>query len=621
MVRRGPFSHWWPAGASLALAGLGLCLLWLGLSWLLPGRLAAPSAALAAEPVSEAIGRRVPPLLLKDTSGKLVSLADFDHPAATVVAFLGTACPVSNRYLPALAELAERYDNQHVQFVAVYSSPADSAERVAEHVREFDIKIPCWLDGEQQLLLATGATHLSEVAVIDPRGAIRYLGRIDDRFGVDHQREKARRSDLQVAIEELLAGKEVSVPQTTPSGCVITRRRVPTAPIAAKDDKASDEKATSEKATAAGKINYTADVAPILRAKCEQCHHEGGAAPFALATPDDAVDWSAMIKQVVLERRMPPWHADARYGKFLGDLSLSAQEIATIAAWVDGDLALGDVDRLPPAREFSDGWNIGKPDIVFDLPEEVQVPAEGVVPYLRFEMPTNFDEDVWIQAAEARPDNRAVVHHIVVYYVPPDGSKERRNEQWVAGTAPGDMALVLPPGMAQDSRALDAALGNALHAQRQAAARSLASGAGAVSWPAAAEVQRAHVRHREPQFLRAAARCQLSGLCPDDVAARFAAVEHDAAHAPAGQRLRLSGHLSRRPAADASLGAALRLRLAKHLSPDRATITAQGNQDRVRGPLRQFGGESGQSRPRRLDPLWRTNLGRNDDRLHRLHVG
>ena len=112
---------------------------------------------------------------------------------------------------------------------------------------------------------------------------------------------------------------------------------------------------------------------------------------------------------------------------------------------------LGDKSKLPPPRTYAEGWTIGKPDIVFELPEEVNVPATGTVEYQYYETPTNFKEDVWIQAAEARPGNRKAVHHIIAFYRDPkfDRKKQRVQDQWIAGTAPGDMALVLPPGVAR----------------------------------------------------------------------------------------------------------------------------------------------------------------------------
>jgi mono/diheme cytochrome c family protein len=198
-------------------------------------------------------------------------------------------------------------------------------------------------------------------------------------------------------------------------------------------------------------ITYAKQVARIFQDNCQSCHHPGTAAPFSLLTYEQAKNWSATIKEVLVDKRMPPWHADPRYGKFSNDRRLRQELADTVIAWIDSGMELGDKNDLPPPKSFADGWVIGKPDVVFELPAEQTVPAAGVVPYQYFVTPTNFKEDVWIQAAEARPGNRAVVHHIIVSFRDPK-NKERQGgigDGFIVGTAPGDMPLILRPGMAK----------------------------------------------------------------------------------------------------------------------------------------------------------------------------
>jgi Copper type II ascorbate-dependent monooxygenase, C-terminal domain len=152
---------------------------------------------------------------------------------------------------------------------------------------------------------------------------------------------------------------------------------------------------------------------------------------------------------VVDDRRMPPWHADPRYGRFYNDRHLSPRERATLLAWVEQGAPLGDPMALPPSRTFPEGWEIGTPDVVFELPEPQTVPAEGTVPYVYLRVPTHFKEDVWVQAAEAKPGDPAVVHHIVVGIDDHTGAKRGMGEGHLCGTAPGDMPTVLPPGTAK----------------------------------------------------------------------------------------------------------------------------------------------------------------------------
>jgi hypothetical protein len=199
-------------------------------------------------------------------------------------------------------------------------------------------------------------------------------------------------------------------------------------------------------------VTYSNQVSRIIQERCQTCHHPGTAAPFSLRTYDDAVNWSQTIREVIRDKRMPPWHADPHYGKFSNDRRLAKEEQETLIAWLDSGMELGNKKDLPPAKTYAEGWVIGKPDVIFQLPEEQTIPAAGVVEYQYFETPTNFKEDMWLQAAEARPGNRAVVHHIIVFCKDPK-SKDRRGgrggDNFIVGTAPGDMPLILGPGVAR----------------------------------------------------------------------------------------------------------------------------------------------------------------------------
>jgi hypothetical protein len=162
-------------------------------------------------------------------------------------------------------------------------------------------------------------------------------------------------------------------------------------------------------------VTFSKDVAPIFYKHCVVCHRPNDLAPMSLLTYKEARPWARAIKEVVLERRMPPWHADPRYGEFSNDRRLTQQEIDTIVGWVDQGAKEGDPKDLPPAPAFEEGWHIGKPDLVLSMLEEHTVEAEGPDDYLYFVIPTNFKEDKWIRAAEIRPGNKRVVHHVIAF--------------------------------------------------------------------------------------------------------------------------------------------------------------------------------------------------------------
>ena len=151
--------------------------------------------------------------------------------------------------------------------------------------------------------------------------------------------------------------------------------------------------------------------------------------------------------EVVNEGRMPPWHANPAHGKFANDASLTPEEKQQLNTWVDNGAPQGDLADLPEPREFVDGWQIGKPDVVFPMSKRpYRVPATGTVPYQYFEVDTNFKEDKWVSQAEIRIGNRSVVHHVIV------GISDQRNRfhgdvdsEWIAACAPGSPLASPPP--------------------------------------------------------------------------------------------------------------------------------------------------------------------------------
>jgi copper type II ascorbate-dependent monooxygenase-like protein len=176
---------------------------------------------------------------------------------------------------------------------------------------------------------------------------------------------------------------------------------------------------------------FARDVAPILQKNCQVCHRPGEIGPMALLTYEQVRPWAKAIKSAVVTRTMPPWHADPHHGSFANNRSLSEADIRTISAWADAGAPPGDLATSPAPVHFSEGWQIGKPDVIFEMPKEFHVPATGVIDYQWIKMPTGFTKDTWVEAMEVRPGNRAVVHHAVVYTREPDlvyGKKEPYNE-------------------------------------------------------------------------------------------------------------------------------------------------------------------------------------------------
>ena len=184
-------------------------------------------------------------------------------------------------------------------------------------------------------------------------------------------------------------------------------------------------------AFAAPKPTFYKDVQPVLERNCVGCHRPGEAAPMSFLSFKEVRPFAAAIKMSVSQKRMPPWSADPHVGKFSNDRSLSETDLKTLVDWATTGASEGNPkDAQPLQRDFAEGWTIGTPELVIEMPEVFAVPASGTVEYHYVVLPTNFKEDRWIVAAETRPMNRAVNHHIIAFVREPDN-------KWMKNAVPG----------------------------------------------------------------------------------------------------------------------------------------------------------------------------------------
>ncbi len=161
---------------------------------------------------------------------------------------------------------------------------------------------------------------------------------------------------------------------------------------------------------------FTRDIAPILYQHCASCHHEGEVAPFPLITYEDAGKRAKLIAEVTRTRAMPPWKPVPGYNHFAGERRLTEAEIETIQRWAATGAREGDPAKLPAPPVFEAGWKLGKPDLVVELPQPFDVPAEGNDIYECFVVPDeSARKDRFIRAVEFRPSNRRVVHHSLLF--------------------------------------------------------------------------------------------------------------------------------------------------------------------------------------------------------------
>lgn len=370
--------------------------------------------------------RRIQPFELRDCRGVMHSLEDFRRHRLLVVAFLGTECPLAKLYAPRLASLYQEFSSRGVGFLGINSNAQDSHTELLHFIRVHEVPFPILKDLDHAVADQFGAMRTPEVFLLDEHGVIRYQGRIDDQYGIGYQRPAPTRRDLADAIEELSVGQPVTVRRTDAPGCFIGR-----IPPARSD----------------GTVTWSKQISRIFQQHCQECHRPGQIAPFPLLEFADTRGWGETIREVIQQDRMPPWHANPDYGSFANDARMSPGEKDLVFQWIAEGMPEGDPADLPQPRPFPIGWQIKNPDqIVHMTPRPVTIPAEGIVEYRWYLADPGFTEDKWIKAVECRPGNRAVVHHVTVYFRPPGGIDLKINDRinLLGGFAPGKGVVDVP---------------------------------------------------------------------------------------------------------------------------------------------------------------------------------
>ena len=228
-------------------------------------------------------------------------------------------------------------------------------------------------------------------------------------------------------------------------------------------------RAQANQPASARPVTFAETIAPIVYTNCVTCHRPGEAAPFSLIWYEDVAKRGALIAKVTEARYMPPWHAEPGYGEFVDERRLTDAQIATIGAWVKQGMPRGDEAKMPKPPVFpADGWRMGQPDLVLEMPAAFEVPASGPDVFRNFVIPTNLTEDKWVRGIEFRPSARKVVHHALFAQVP-GGSRanvdgidgrpgfggigavgaftDRTDSPGLGGWAPGSQPAMFPEGL------------------------------------------------------------------------------------------------------------------------------------------------------------------------------
>jgi hypothetical protein len=373
-----------------------------------------------------------------DSGGKNAEVANFalldyrgnfhelrrEQSKAVVLFFTANGCPIARQSISKLKRLEKRFGREVVTVWLVDSSPSDDRASVEKEAAEFGIWPMTELLDEYQIVARNlGARRTCEAIAIDTQTWKPFFrGGIDDQMTPGAKKPKPKEKYLEAALTEFLNGKPVTVASAPVEGCAITLE-------------------TPEK-----EITYTKDIAPILKAKCVGCHSPGNIGPFAMSNYKKVRGWSDTIQETLATRRMPPWHADPHFGTFANDRSITPTETKAILRWIELGSPRGEGEdplenHLP---EPAPKWPMGSPDYVIKLSQPEEIPATGVLDYRHRIVESTLTEDHWVNGIYVRPDNKCVLHHLIVRFK--GRHHDPSGEVFFVGWAPGNMQLPFPNG-------------------------------------------------------------------------------------------------------------------------------------------------------------------------------
>lgn len=393
----------------------------------------APRVLKAAE---HGVGHLVPDVPVRDLSGNEQTLAaSIKGAPGLALLFFGATCPISQKYGPELARLEKEAAEHGLRLWLVCPVAVESEADIRQFISTHGLKSPVIHDKDGHLTAALAATTTTECFLLDARRTLVYRGAINDQYGLGYAKEQPTRTYLRDAAAAMLRGQVPDVAATSAPGCALDLK-TPTAALTS--------------------VTYHRQIARIMQAHCIECHRKDGVGPFSLESYEDLVENAGMIRKQVERGAMPPWFAapppEGHASLWANDTSLSERDKADLLSWLASDRPMGDAAEAPLPRSFPAEWALGRPDAVVQLPQPIEIKAEGTMPYQFVTVPTAFAEDRWVSAYEILPTDATVVHHVIVQ-AHEKGARVRDrgegSEGYWAAYVPGNTHHRYPAGFAK----------------------------------------------------------------------------------------------------------------------------------------------------------------------------
>lgn len=327
---------------------------------------------------SAAPGKRAGDFSLLDQQGYFHQLSYYDDHKAVALLVQGNGSKATAKAIEPFKEAKAKYAGK-IKFFMINPYGNQTRSAVQADIEKYGTDIPVLMDDTQLVSEALEIKKTGEVILVRPGSTeILYHGPMGKYFDR--------------AVEQLLADQPIKKASARVSG-----------------DKVQYAATTKSQGK---KVSYSKDVAPILAENCARCHREGGIAPFAMNSHAIVQGFAPMIREVVLTKRMPPGQIDPHVGEFKETYTLTPDETQKLVHWIEaGAKKDGDVDPLTQLKWPATKWGeLGEPDLIVKVPPQ-QIPATGVLDYIRVEVPIELDRDRWVRASQYLAGDRTVLHH------------------------------------------------------------------------------------------------------------------------------------------------------------------------------------------------------------------
>ena len=325
---------------------------------------------------------RIIDFALLDEKGVFHQLSRYQHKDAVVLMSFDQSCQFMPAMLAEYDDIVSEFSSNGIEFLLI-----DSEGLGREMLASLRLNVPILEDSGQLVSESLGFERSGEVLMLNPeRLSVYFRGPVSP--------------DLRTSLSSMESIQDTL--ELEPRGCKIEY-----------PDKVAHELNTPD---------YATDVAPIIIENCVACHNQGGVGPFAFDSYVMVLGWSPMIREVLMNKRMPPMQVDPDIGHSDNARYLPTKELQTLVHWIDagaprGLSATDPLENFEPANE--DRWVLGEPDYIVSAKSH-DVPPTGVLDYVYDRVDLPFVEDKWLRAVEYKAGDSSVLHHLVTFVTAPD---------------------------------------------------------------------------------------------------------------------------------------------------------------------------------------------------------